>query len=1364
MAKFEQPPKFSFKATEWEDWICDFSQFRIASKINEEPGEVQVASLLYAMGAKSAKELLATFHFQVIAGPDGTNVRGENDYDTVVAKFTDHFVPKKNIIHERFIFQERKQQPEETVEEYLRALQTLVKTCSYSDSAEQVRDRFVIGLKDVTVKLKLQLDSTLTLDKAVQIARQHEQLKLQSQQQEHSTVNEVHTPRGRGRGRGQYRGRVQYQIQGQTQGQSQGQRQSRCQSQQNVHQKQFNSHQKQHFQPPSSSKCSRCAGYHGRHRCPASGKTCHICKKQGHFAIACRYRRADEVEVHSSSHTNSQELLQPVQLENLPQGTTVMDKDGNTFWLNTILCDERSQPWTVELPICGSFLKFKIDTGADISVLSESTYHQLSQKPPLQPCNISLMSPGGQVPSVGEFVANTKIGNEDYKFRVVVARQDCSSLLSRDVAEKMKLVARIQEVQDEVFGECGLMKTSPVKIYIDHHAVPYSVATARRVPFPIMEKVKEELHRLQSHGIIEPVTEPTPWCSPMVPVIKKSGQIRICVDYKKLNLAVKRQMYMLPNLEDIAPKLAGSSVFSSLDAASGYFQIPLESSSKLLTTFMTPFGRFCFRRVPMGISSAPEIFQRKMSELLAEHDGCEVIMDDIIIYGKTREEHDERLAAVLKTIKESGLKLNKAKCQFHKSELKYFGHIVGKEGIKPNPEKVEAVKNLKAPTNVSELRTTLGMINYLCRFTEKLSHLTKPMSDLLRADTAWNWSTAQEEAFNAVKEKISQLPSLNYFDVQKETIVSADASSFGIGGALMQKDDNKLRPIAYCSRTLTDAEKKYSQIEKELLAAVWSCEKFSKYLIGLPTFELVTDHKPLVPLLTTKDLDQGPLRCQRMLMKMMKFNAQVRHVAGKDNVIADTLSRNPLLHTEEGENESMEEYIDSVKATWPTTDNRLNDIKVATARDATLQVLSEYIINGWPRKDVIPNKVREFQQDPELSVVDGIITKGSRIVIPESMREEVLQKLHESHQGISKCRERAKEAIWWPGLSKDIYNLISSCDTCQSQRPTQRHEPLKTTALPGRPWESIAVDLCEIKGKQYLVLVDYYSRWIEYRYLSHPTSSNVSKAMKDIFTIHGLPDVVQSDNGPQFISREFAQFASDYGFVHKTSTPYMSQTNGEAERAVQIVKSIMATSDPLVALLNYRATPHSTIGVSPSEALMGRRLRTRLPTLTRNLLPKTPDPIQLQAKDREMKAHYKKDYDRRHGVKPLPALQPDIPVLVKLDHEKKWNNKGSVVLADPGNRRYLIQTPTGMKTRNRKHLQPVIPVLSPKRETSPPRGVLSPVPNRVSPLKRERMLLPMPPVSPQPPRYTAPDQPRPPEGYRTRSGRLVVKPKRFGFD
>lgn len=310
--------------------------------------------------------------------------------------------------------------------------------------------------------------------------------------------------------------------------------------------------------------------------------------------------------------------------------------------------------------------------------------------------------------------------------------------------------------------------------------------------------------------VIEPVTEPSDWCSPMHPVLKKHGKVRITVDYKKLNQSVKRQQHMLPNLEDVAPRMAGSTVFSSLDACSGYYQIPLDPESSHLTTFITPFGRF--RRIPMGISMAPEKFQKEMSDMLEGIEGCEVIMDDICVHGRNEEEHDRRLEQVLRRIAESGLKLNMEKCHIKKSSLLYFGHIVSKDGIQANPEKVEAIGDMDPPNDVGELRTLLGMINYLGRFLPRLSSTLQPLNELLREDKAWVWGSAQQQAFNQVKAQLTSLPALAYYRPDLATVVSADASSYGVGGVLLQRHGSQLLPVMYCSRTLTEIEKRVPRI------------------------------------------------------------------------------------------------------------------------------------------------------------------------------------------------------------------------------------------------------------------------------------------------------------------------------------------------------------------------------------------------------------------------------------------------------------------------------------------------------------------------------------------------------------------------
>lgn len=266
-------------------------------------------------------------------------------------------------------------------------------------------------------------------------------------------------------------------------------------------------------------------------------------------------------------------------------------------------------------------------------------------------------------------------------------------------------------------------------------------------------------------GIIEEVTEPTDWCAPMVPAPKRNkDEVRVCVDLKRLNKGVKRERYILPTLDDITPKLAGAKVFSTLDASSGFWQIPLDPSCQKLTTFITQRGRFCFKRLPFGITSAPEIFQRLMSNLLKGLEGTVVVMDDILVYGADQEEHDQCLDAVLRTIRASGLKLNRSKCHFRKTELQFFGHIIGADGVKPDSSKVEAITKLPAPTNVEQLRQVLGLMNYVGKFLPGLSTMLHPLTGLLRKGTAWVWDEPQEQAFRKAKATLAAAPALCYYD------------------------------------------------------------------------------------------------------------------------------------------------------------------------------------------------------------------------------------------------------------------------------------------------------------------------------------------------------------------------------------------------------------------------------------------------------------------------------------------------------------------------------------------------------------------------------------------------------------------------
>ena len=336
------------------------------------------------------------------------------------------------------------------------------------------------------------------------------------------------------------------------------------------------------------------------------------------------------------------------------------------------------------------------------------------------------------------------------------------------------------------------------------------------------------------------------------------------------------------------------------------------------------------------------------------------------------------------------------------------------------------------PTNVSEVRQFSGLINFLSRYVPNLSQMMALINELLKKDNDWVWGDAQEIAFRQVKDAISSPTILAYYDPLKETVIQSDASSYGIGGVILQKHDDVLRPVAFASRTLTSAEARYAQIEQELLAAVWCCEKFDKYLMGLASFIIQTDHKPLIPIINDKDIDTAPIHCQRLLLRLMRYNATAVYIPGKLLVVADALSRKPI-HGETSTTEvEVEAYVNTVSQSQPANDQHLNKIRWATEEDNTLQLVAKYTLTGWPRRssDVIPEARPYHHVRHELSMADGMLLRDTRIVIPHVMRPDVLSKIHHGHQGVTKCRERAKQGVWWPGLSQEIADMVAACTHC----------------------------------------------------------------------------------------------------------------------------------------------------------------------------------------------------------------------------------------------------------------------------------------------------------------------------------------------
>ena len=910
MSGFSPPEPFDFTTPEqWPFWRDRFKRYRQASKLSNDDQETQVCALIYAMGPEAEHIILSIDAFP------------HKQFDEAIKCFDHYFTPKRNIIAERHAFEIRTQGPAESNESYIRAVHCLAEHCQFDDKNARIRDRIIAGMRDKNMSKQIQLralDSDVTLDVVVQMLHNHELVHVPNSA---SNVNRIESRSGSKVKPGSAPARRQDAAGPNRPESATGRpRQDRGRGIRRS---------SQHSTPASASSqhsASVCR-YCGRRRhstpqqCPALGRTCFKCGGRDHFANMCHSQ---------SQRVQSVQYACDADDDPADEGGYFLGVEGGYFL--GVVTAQGKQDWTIAAQVGQNSVSFKVDSGADVNVLSLQQYKQLIRRPALQPASRRLSSVGGVLQVVGVFsetVRYKKVSLEDELFYVLDTSQN---LLSRSAGERLGVTEFTGEVKlsENVFGTTGLMKTSPIKVNLVDNAVPSATHTARNVPFPLLKAVKQELERMEDAGIIRSVSEPTDWCARMVPVPKSGGSVRITVDYKNLNKCVKREIYPIPTVEQLTAELAGSSLYSKLDASSGFYQLPLDEESQLLTTFITPFGRKAFQRLPMGINLAPECFQRKMQEMLAGLSGVLVYMDDVVVFGDDLT-HDERLQAVLGRIEASGLKLNKAKCEVRKGSVTLLGQKISRQGVEPDPDKLAAVRELQAPQNEQELRSLLGTINYLGKFVPQIQSKLKPLNDLLKKDVAWLWSHVQQNALDEVKQMLTGAPVLAFYDPTRETVVSADASSYGIGGCVLQRQtDSQLRPVAFCSRTLTPCEQRYAQIEKELLAAVWTCERMHMLLSGLPLFRLELDHKPLVPLINSKSLTDTPVRCQRLLMRLMRYNPDAVYVPGKQHVVPDYLSRHPCKATDNIASvlqNDVREYVCGVISSLSLTDHRLEEIQ-----------------------------------------------------------------------------------------------------------------------------------------------------------------------------------------------------------------------------------------------------------------------------------------------------------------------------------------------------------------------------------------------------------------------------------------------------
>uniref|UniRef100_A0A8C4RHI8 Gypsy retrotransposon integrase-like protein 1 n=1 Tax=Erpetoichthys calabaricus TaxID=27687 RepID=A0A8C4RHI8_ERPCA len=1239
MEKLQPPPSLQLSgnlAENWKRFKQRFEVYLAAIGADEKSDKMKTCILLHIIG-EEALEIYNNFQFD----------QGEHmKLDVILDKFERYCIPKRNVTFERHKFFTCIQKQGETIDQYVTELRTRSKTCEFGELTESlIKDRIVCGIPDNALRERLLRELDLDLEKTVRICRAAETIKVQVKEM-CNEVNAVHVLNKKGKNKMQ------------------------------LNTEENKSGNKTIYSTKQA--CGRCGSHHAPRQCPAYNKVCKKCGKNNHFARCCKSQ------------------VKPSQVH------TVEETEVEEFYIDALTeVNGRRKEWILPVQVNNAIISFKLDTGAQVNIMPENEYRKLQPRPSLQETEIKITGYSGmQIPVTGQCVACVKYKNKKYSLVFVVVPKRVQAILGLSACEKMNLIERVLtiNIEDNTEYEALLQKYSDLflglgclpgehKIITDKNVSPV-IHPCRKVPFALKEKLAEELDRMESLQVIKKINEPTEWVNSLVIVEKKDGKLRICLDPRDLNRAIKREHFKLPTREEIMAQFANAKYFSKLDASSGFWQLKLDESSSKLCTFNTPFGRYQFLRLPFGIASAPEVYHKTIHMIFEHFDGVDTSMDDIIVWGSSKEEHDERLKKVLDATRTANLKLNKGKCLVGVQELTFLGDILSSEGVKPDKSKVSAIENMPRPQCKKDIQRFIGMVNYQAKFIPNLSNILAPLRQLTEKNVEWTWNYEQETAWNEVKKLLIKEPVLKFYDPHKPIKISSDASQSGLGAVLLQKHDETWQPVAYASRSLTGAETRYAQIEKELLSITFACERFHQFVSG-QAIMIETDHKPLLALFK-KPLNDCPLRIQRMMIKLQRYTLQVTFTPGRWMFTADTLSRavDEKYGHEEKSSEVIEAYVDMVIKAMPVSDSKTQLIRTETAKDEVMQMLKEVIVQGWPenKHNCNPQVSDYWNCRAELTVVDGIIYKGCKIVIPLSLRKQMLQKIHEGHLGIEKCKKRAREVMYWPKINQDVSNEVERCSVCLKYRPSNPSEPLSPHPVPERPYEKVGVDLFTCHGKDFLMVTDYFSAYPEVCALNTTNSETVIKCLKAVFSRYGVPNVVFSDNGPQFTSLHFKNFAKEWDFVHQTSSPNYPQSNGLVERSIHTIKHLMkkskeSGSDFYKSLLIYRSTPLEH-GASPAQLLMGRRLRSNLPMKQTLLKSGMEDKVR---KVKENINRKQKIYFDR-GTRILPELEIGEEVRIKDSSTNTWNLQGAVKeQIDP--RSYIVETSDGtVLRRNRRDI------------------------------------------------------------------------------
>lgn len=1257
----------------WKKYKRSVEYYNAAKAITS--AERKKAILLH-FGGPDLQDLFETL---TVADPSGH----ETVYTKTIEAFDNHFLREKNIPFERNVFKEMKQEEDETIDQFVTRLRRQTENCEFeaSDIDNQIRDQILHKCKSQKLHEKL-LDkgAKLTLKYAIEKGRSEELVTKQlesrrSVAKEKSDVNLVSETN-----------------------------KSKVMNEQT---------------------CYRCGqvGHFARDvKCPARNSMCRRCSRKGHWDAVChtKLEASGTSSKYNMGQANYQGRRQPkdkkkayVKYVDKRGSDTNSDDDVDELVSHIFAVHPDLDDIAIDITIGNANTRVLIDSGASCNILDKTSWLNLKQKDKrniieLEKTGKRLFAYGSKRPLtvIGMFERVVKVANRECCAKFYVVDCDGNSLLGRDTAMKLGVLKIGYDVNSlntsscdivNEFPDCckgiGKLKNYQLKLHVDINVKPVA-QPVRRIPFNLRHDVEVELEKMLAEDIIERVEGPTPWVSPIIVVPKANGGIRICVDMRRANEAIVRERHPIPTVDDVLYNLNGSTVFSKIDLKSAFHQLELEESSRSITTFCTHTGLFRYKRLMFGISCAPEIYQHVINQTISKCKGVYNIHDDIVVTGQSVQEHDENLRSLLKCLSENGLTVCVEKCKLRAPSVEFMGHTLSKEGISISNDKIKAIQEAPEPRTAAEVRSFLGLVNFVARYVPNLATLSEPLRRMTKKDAGFMFGQEQRRAFCLLKEILSKSVTLSYFRPGAKTAIIADASPVGIAGLVLQNQDG-VEKIIYCaSRSLSDVEKRYSQTEKEALSLVWACEKFGLFLHGAE-FEMRTDHKPLEFIFSPRSKPSA--RIERWVLRLQSFTYRVKYLPGPNN-IADFLSRLiPNQKTVQKQDDQEEcDYVKFVATIATPHSVTTKEIERASETDEELSRVRSCIVSGkWEQCEDKPYKAIST----ELCQVGFVTLRGTRIVVPQSLRQRIMKIAHQGHPGIVKMKTLLRTKVWWPGIDKEAEKFCRTCRSCQIVSSYEPPEPICSTTLPTGPWQDLALDYLGPlpTGDSILVVVDYYSRYIETNVVKNTSSETTICFLKKIFRIHGLPFSLRTDNATSFTSAEFEEYLSVEGIEHRKTTPLWPSANGEVERQnrsiMKRIKIAIAEGHNWKIALDdyvdsYRSTPHSTTGLPPADVLMGRKLRSRLPQLPQRNFDdeemRDTDAIRKQASSEQADA-------RRHAK--VSDIKEGDTVLLRQPYQNKFTtpfNCAEHSVVERAGNSVKVKTPEGVVLkRNITHVKKI---------------------------------------------------------------------------